>query len=440
MGGHVDESTARRPNGRICPNGWACCCQNPKLTMRKARDSEKTGTVDTNRGPPRHRDPTTAFALRLAAALAAVWLALSNTGCANFGALPRGGLREQHEYMWSVFEALHMDRDLEDRILALDPDHIDERDITAVLCRAPAPRVININGGIYPVYLYMKSFSQFLIGMGYPEDRVRSPADGTWSVSCYQSASSIAGLVAWHYEKEGMRPMLIGHSQGGIQAIKVLHALDGAFGDRLPVWNPFTGRAEKRYAVIDMVTGEEIHVVGVKVTYASAVTSGGLTRIMPNQWSMAFRLRQIPDSVIEFTGFSFGMDPLGGDLMGFGPANTYNANFAAIVRNVRLPLAYGHLMMPDTRHLVRTKEMRDWINAYLPTNSPELDVTFDGDTRHILWAADVWHSIKKHWVLELQRIIISKRIKQAFEPASGGDTPRQRRAGVLRETKSPPTR
>ena len=29
-----------------------------------------------------------------------------------------------------------------------------------------------------------------------------------------------------------MRPMLIGHSQGGIQAVKVLHELDGAFGDR----------------------------------------------------------------------------------------------------------------------------------------------------------------------------------------------------------------
>jgi hypothetical protein len=47
----------------------------------------------------------------------------------------------------------------------------------------------------------------------------------------------------------------------------------------------------------------------------------------------------------------------------------------------------------------------DWINAYQPETKPRLTVKLPGDTAHILWAADVWHDIKKHWVLELQRVI-----------------------------------
>ena len=30
---------------------------------------------------------------------------------------------------------------------------------------------------------------------------------------------------------------------------------------------------------------------------------------------------------------------------------------------------------------------------------------FDANSDHILWAAEVWYSIKKHWVLELQRLL-----------------------------------
>jgi hypothetical protein len=37
--------------------------------------------------------------------------------------------------------------------------------------------------------------------------------------------------------------------------------------------------------------------------------------------------------------------------------------------------------------------------------TPKLEVTFDAESKYILWAADVWYSIKKHWVLELQRLL-----------------------------------
>ena len=220
------------------------------------------------------------------------------------------------------FSQFSLEPGLEEDILALNPERITERDIQDVLSKAPAPRIINIHGGIYPVHLCMASFSEFLIGMGYPESRIRSPGDGSLSFSCYESSEKMAGALAWYYEKEGLRPMIVGHSQGGIQAVKVLHELAGAFNEKLRVWNALTGKYEERYTIVDPITGTIVPVVGLKASYTTAVGAGGFTRFLPNQWVMSGRLRTIPDTTVEFTGFVIGMDLLGGDLLGFGPANT----------------------------------------------------------------------------------------------------------------------
>jgi hypothetical protein len=124
---------------------------------------------------------------------------------------------------------------------------------------------------------------------------------------------------------------------------------------------------------------------------------------------MCFTLREIPNSVEEFTGFYKHKDLLGGDYLGWGPANEFESIDKAVVRNVRLPSSYKHGAIPDTRHLLKSRQIMDWINNYQPSTEPvhiaRLDTTFDADSDHILWAADVWYSIKKHWVLELQRHI-----------------------------------
>src|SRR4030042_6035451 len=118
----------------------------------------------------------------------------------------------------TVLRQFSLEPGLEEKVLALNPGQITERDIQDVLSKAPAPRIINIHGGIYPVHLCMASFSEFLIGMGYPESRIRSPKDGSLSFSCYESSAKMAGALAWYYEKEGLRPGMGGHSQGGVQA------------------------------------------------------------------------------------------------------------------------------------------------------------------------------------------------------------------------------
>jgi len=331
-------------------------------------------------------------------------------GCATGGSYHyRNALYEQRIEKWTVLKNFSLPRKTEERILALDPERVTEQDIYGTLKRAPAPRIINIHGGIFPVYLVMKSFAEFLIHMGYPEEKIRDPEDGSYSLSCYESSARIAGMIAWYYEREGMRPMLIGHSQGGIQAVKVLHQLAGHIDEEIHVWNPLTEEYEDRTTIIDPLTGGERPVIGLQVSYATAVGSGGLTRLLPNQWVMLDKLRSIPDSVEEFAGFYMGLDLIGGDFLGFGPLNMYKANGKARVRNVRLPAGYNHVTVPVTEHLAESKEIRDWINRYTPSEEPELDVEFKADSDNILWAADVWHSIKRHWVLELQKLIRTKR-------------------------------
>lgn len=321
----------------------------------------------------------------------------------------------EKDVKYPALKRLSLTPDIEEKILALDPEHITEKEIKDVLSHAPAPRIIKIHGGVYPVLLMtslMRSFSDFLISMGYPEASVRNPVDGTYSYSCYFGSEKLAGSIAWYYEREGMRPMIVGHSQGGIQAVKILHELAGSFSSELPVWNPITEDKEERTAIIDPLTGIVQPVVGMKLPYVTAVGAGGLTRLIINQWNMTGKLRSIPDSVEEFTGFYKGMDVLGGDYLGFGPMNKFAANGKARIRNVQLPILYSHVTVPATRHLAESQEMRDWINHYIPSEEPDLTVKFESLSQNILWAADVWHSIKKHWVLELQRLI---RAKQKLE-------------------------
>jgi len=248
----------------------------------------------------------------------------------------------------------------------------------------------------------MFSFAEFLTGMGYPSLSITNPGDGTCTFSCYESAEMIAGCIAWYYEREGMRPMIIGHSQGGMQAIKVLHRFAEQPG--LRVWNPLTWQPEDRCEITDPLTGWKLSVTGLKLPYVSAAYAGGAARFLPNQWDINLSLRSIPDTVEEFTGFCKGNDLLGGDYLGFGPSNEYAASGTAKVRNIWLPPDYPHSDLPDTRHLAASTEARDWINSYKPDTiyrHPELNA----DSRHILWAADVWFSIKKHWVLELQTLV-----------------------------------
>ena len=302
----------------------------------------------------------------------------------------------------AVLLGMKLDAQIEARILALDPEHVTDSDVRTVLAAGPTPRIVALHGGVYPVHLLMESFSRFLAGMGYPQARLRHPGDGRRSHSPYESSTQIAGLIAWYYEHEGTMPMMIGHSQGGIQLVKVLHELAGNDSSQIRVWNPRTDAAEDRVTIVDPYTGAERPVVGLRIGYASVVGAGGAALLLPNQWSMVRRLRSIPDSVEEFTGYALALDLVAWNLPGVGAS--YQANGAARVRNVELPIDYSHVFVTQTSHLARDPTMREWINAYVPGSAAELPAATPS-TENSLWAADVWYSIKKHWVLEAQKVV-----------------------------------
>lgn len=304
-----------------------------------------------------------------------------------------------------------LSREREEQILALNAGRVTEREVREVLAGTPAPHLFNIHGGLAKVVPRMVNFSKFLIGMGYPGQCITNPSDGTYSFSCYESAEKIAGVLAWYYERDGLRPMLNGHSQGGMQVVKVLYKLAGK--GPLHVWNPLTWKKELRCEITDPLTRQTRPVAGLEVSFAGSLGAGGLTRVLPNQWDINTRLHKIPDSVVEFVGFCKPYDLLGGDYLGYGSGNHYHAKGRAVVRNVWLPKEYDHGEIPNTEHLLKSQSIIDWLNDYQPSpqtvSEPQLDVQFDSDSSHILWAAEMWYGIKKHWVLELQRSIRARR-------------------------------
>ena len=335
-------------------------------------------------------------------------LLIALAGCASPPITPEANVAANPATRWTIDPALQA------RLLALDPEHISDRDVRDTLAKGPTPRIMLLHGGVYPVHLVMESFGEFLTGMGYPEARIRDPGNGDWSYSPYLLTSQLAGLVAWQYEHDGLHPMLIGHSQGGLSAVKILKDLAGWNGD-LRVYDPMTATLETRTTIVDPFTGRERPAVGVSVSYASAVGAGGIALVLPGWWESLDTLRKIPDTVDEFTGYFIEVDLIALSIPGNPLDRRYENGGKAHVRNVTLPATYNHVVVPMTASLAADPAVRDWINAYVPGDKRDTSSLPADAADHVLWAADVWYSIKKHWCIEAQRWARAQRARVAAE-------------------------
>jgi hypothetical protein len=278
-------------------------------------------------------------------------------------------------------------------IAALDCANVSAREVREVLAQAPAPRIVAISGTFNDTS--MDPFARFLVAMGYPAGRVRNPADGAWSYPNTLPSAALAGMVAWYYERDGVAPLLIGHSGGGMLALRTLHELAGAFNDHVAVVDPVTGEKLPRDTIVDPRTGRERPALGLKVPYASALATGKLPRLWLGQWAMLPKMRSVPDTVDEFTGLTLEWDLIAGTFPGSEP---YAATGTARVRNVTLPATYQHIDLPRTEHLATDPATRAWIEAWRPdADPPPLDAGVDAT--NLLHAADIWHSVAKHWCL-----------------------------------------
>lgn len=283
------------------------------------------------------------------------------------------------------------------RIRELDCRHIAATDVRDVLARAPAPRIVLLQGSVPLVT--MEPFARFLIGMGYPANRLRNPRDGAFSYSSFADSARLAGALAFDYEQSGMEPMLIGHSRGGMLAIRTLYELAGAFHESLPVVDPVTGDALARTSIVDPRTRQLRPVIGLHVAYAAALATGWLPRLLLGQWDMLRRIRGIPDTVDDFAGFILPHDPVAGNLLGDTP---YESLGRARVRNVVLPESYHHVTLPRAEHLAADPAIRAWIDAWSPDGAAGSP---DGDTANVIHAADIWYSVKRHWCAQAQGLL-----------------------------------
>ncbi len=309
----------------------------------------------------------------------------------------------------AVPPVMRLDPADEERILSLACDRISELQVSEILSRAPAPRIFSFQGSLQHD---MESFGEFLKRMGYPDEQLRNPRNGSYSYSSTPSSVEVAGALAWYYEHDAMVPMLIGYSGGGVTVNRVLYDLADTQRPPIPVWNPVSNTAEPRFAVRDPVAGANRPVSELRVPYAAMFATGVPWRILLLQWSDIPRLREIPDSVEEFTGFQIVGDLIAGS---FNPdkdkyrlLNSTNPR-PTIVRNVVLPSDTVHSEAFRMKHLAANEATRAWINNYLPDTHTPPPGGSGIDSSNILQAADIWYSIKNHWCLEVQRVIRSKR-------------------------------
>lgn len=282
-------------------------------------------------------------------------------------------------------------------VAALDCDRLSRTDIDTVLAHTQAPRIIAISGSFG--LSTMDPFARFLVAMGYPADRIHNPASESWSYSSAMASSTLAGMLAWHYERDGMMPLLIGYSGGGNLVMRTLHELDGAFGNRIAVVDAMTGETLPRDTIVDPVTGYVRPVLGLKVPYACALATGKLPRFLLGQWTMLAKVRSVPDTVVDFTGLTIEWDAIAGTFPGSDP---YSATGTAHVRNVILPATYFHTDLPRTEHLAQNPLTRAWIDAYRP-GAPPPPLAADVDTSNLLHAADIWYGVARHWCQAAQR-------------------------------------
>jgi hypothetical protein len=182
--------------------------------------------------------------------------------------------------------------------------------------------------------------------------------------------------------------------------IKVLHDLAGTEAQSIPVWNPARSEPESRTAIVDPRDGATRPVVGLKLDFAAALATGSLPRILLGQWGVLPLLRDVPDSVAEFTGFAIPWDPIAGT--GPEPAG-FRATGTARVRNVVLPAEYSHIGLPATSHLALQPETRRWVDAWRPGAAPAMPEGVD--VTNLLHAADLWYSVKRHWCEGAQALV-----------------------------------
>jgi hypothetical protein len=277
-------------------------------------------------------------------------------------------------------------------------------ELTAAMLPAErAPHVVMPQGSLGIVT--MEPFGRFLAAMGYPERALVDAHGGAMTTDSDIAGTKLAGALAYMYERDGVRPILIGHSKGGGVVIETLRALAGLDGDDLPVVDPRTLEPLPRTTFMDPATGERRRVVDLKLPLAAAIATGRLPRVLRGQFDLARVLRDIPDSAIAFLGLFIPFDPIAGTLA--GDEDPYRPLGRSEVRNVVLPAQTSHIAAPRAEPLAADPAARAWIERYRP-GAGEPPPALRG-AENLALAAELWYAVKRAWCGEAQRTVRTAR-------------------------------
>jgi hypothetical protein len=266
-----------------------------------------------------------------------------------------------------------------------------------------APHVVMPQGSLGIVT--MEPFGRFLAAMGYPERALVDAHGGTMTTDSDVDGPTLAGALAAMHERDGVRPIVIGHSKGGGVVIQALRALAGANGDDLPLVDPRTLAPLPRTSYVDPATGERVRVVDLKLPLAAAIATGRMPRILRGQFELARVLRDVPDSAETFVGFFIPFDPIAGTMA--GDEDPYRALGRAEVRNVVLPARTSHIGAPRADALAADPAARAWIEHYRPGAGDPPPALRDAE--NLAMAAELWYAVKRAWCGEAQRFARASR-------------------------------
>ena len=262
-----------------------------------------------------------------------------------------------------------------------------------------APHVVMAQGSLGIVT--MEPFGRFLAAMGYPARALVDAHGGAMTTDSDVDGRTLAGVLASMHERDGVRPILIGHSKGGGVVIQTLRALAGADGDDLPLVDPRTLEPLPRRSYVDPATGERKRVVDLRLPLAAAIATGRMPRVLRGQFELARVLRDVPDSAEAFVGFFIPYDPIAGTFA--GDEDPYRALGRADVRNVVLPPQTSHIGAPRAEPLAADAATRAWIEHYRPgAGEPPAAMR---DAENLAMAAELWYAIKRAWCGEAQRVL-----------------------------------
>ncbi len=127
-------------------------------------------------------------------------------------------------------------------------------------------------------------------------------------------------------------------------------------------------------------------------------------------------LGRVPASVVAFTGYRIAGDPFT-SLLGFGDYRAAaGGNPPARVRNVLLPSQVSHVNAFEVDGYAEHPQLRAWIDAYQPgSDTPPPDAT-GLDLSNLRHAADLWHSLKKHWALQARQWAAQRAVRRGLIP------------------------